>query len=661
MIDKRLLQLNSWISTEDDRVNSGRQGASSPWGAVVRAALAGYFKSLLAQMPKVPPKDTIPAFVQQFSPVAIQPPTGSADSWPSAIMGDIEASLLNPLEYDQPIADWLIASALFDALVSRKQPSSDGVNVARLLAGNSTRVRAFAEIVGASSMGELEVVVAAMHSFIQDECSRPERHLLPGRHSALGPALDAWAAERDFGAVWDTRVWMGLDMLSDRLGMLVPLAAVQPIEFLPLIEEITPFPLQESCFYWRSITLDLDKVLEMLELAPTIIDEQSGNWNRKVGAPLLLQTAFSIIRDLSTHRQHDGSPLAESAELAGIAQTIIEKALKRPDGMQLVSQWMQHQVDAAISRIPDPTFEAVFNASLAAFAHSKVTAADLYPLMTQEYPQAGVCPAQLASDKANSSYHKLMLAAMLAQERADYREASLRASFLTLLRNARAPFSVRYGEMVPTWRHRVFANIYVAEAEAAKSWRDDFDFFAPERRAALHYSYSDDDSLMAPSLFLAGVGLCLIDLCLEADQTSPLYYQGIVVWRTVFEATQLLLTHWSLSYDAWRNVATSLFARYPGCLRVMNPSDSPKESPAQWLSLLGRDEGLVASALANLLNNGMDAGVICGLGPAVEEMKRRMQNYLEWEGGAGSRALNRGVRNYLAKNFVGRTAETGSR
>lgn len=666
MIDKRLLQLNGWISEEQDRVNRGRQGTSEPWGAAARAALAEYFKNMLAQMPKEPPdEDTISPFVQQFSPTAIQSPAGSADPWPAAIMGDIEVSLLSPGDHDRPIADWLIASALFDALVSRGQPSADGVNVARLLAENSTRVRAFAEIVGASSIGELGVVVAAIRTFIRDECSRPESHLSPGRRSALGPALEAWAAEPDFGAVWDTRVWMGLDMLPERLGMLAPLAAVQPTEFLPLIEEIHPFPLQEGCFYWRSITFDLDKVLEMLELAPLVIDQQSGLWNRKVVAPLLLQTAFGVIRELSTHRQHNGTPLADSAELAGIAQTIIERALKRSDGVQLVFRWMRHQVYAATSRAPDPTFEAIFNASLAAFAQSKVDAADLYPLMTKEYPKGGVFPAQLAYEEANVAYEQLVLSAMLVQERvlkgADHREESLRPSFIALLRNARDPFSVRYGEMMPSWRHRVFANIYVAEAEAAKSWRQDFDLFAPERRAALHYSYFDDNSLMAPSLFLAGVGLSLIDLCLEADEKSPLSYQGIAVWRTVFEATQLLFTHWSLSNDAWRNVAASLFARYPGCLRTLSPSDSSKEQPVQWLSLLGRDEGLVANALANMLNNGMDAGAVCGFGPAVEEMKRRMQNYLEWEGGAGSRVLNRGVRKYLVKNFVGGTAERGAK
>ncbi|RFB68600.1 MULTISPECIES: hypothetical protein [unclassified Herbaspirillum] len=659
MIDKRLLKLNSWISEEQDQVNHGRQGTSEPWGAAVRAALAEFFQNLLAQMPKAPANEgIISSVVQQFLPTAIEPPADFADQWPATIIDDINVSLLNPSDHGRPIADWFIASALFDALVSRKQPSVDGVHVARMLAENSTRVLAFSEIVGASSIVELGVVTAAMRTFIQDECSRPESHLLPSRRSALGPAMEVWAAEADFGAVWDTRVWMGLDMLPERLGMLAPLAAARPIELLPLIEEIRPFPLQEGCFYWRSITYDLDKVLEMLERAPLVIDEQSGLWNRNVVAPLLLQTAFGVIRELGIHRKNDGTPLAHSTELANIAHTIIERALMRPDGVQLVSRWMRHQVHVAASRSEDSIFEAVFNATLAAFAQSKVDAADVYPSMSEEPPEHGVFPSQLADDDASNAYEQLVLAAMLVQERVlkgeGRREASFRPSFIALLRKARSPFSVRYGEVMPTWRHRVFAKIYMAEDEVAESWREDFDLFAPEQRAALHYSYFDDNSLMAPSLFLAGVGLSLIDCCLEADEKSPLSCQGIVVWRAVFEATQLLFTHWSLSNDVWRNVAASLFARYPGCLRALNPADLSKEQPAQLLSRLGGDEGLVANALANLLNNGMDAAIICGSGPEVTEMKLRMQNYLAWEGEAGSRALNRGVRSYLVKNFVGR-------
>jgi hypothetical protein len=661
MIDKRILQLDGWISEEQDRVDRGRQGASEPWGATARAALAEYFEKLLLKMPNFPSdEDTISPFVQQLSPAAIPSPAGSSGSWPVAIMGDIEASLLNPSDHDRPVADWLIASALFDAVVSRGQPSADGVHVARLLAGNSTRVRAFAEIVAASSIGELEVVVAAMRTFVRDECSRPESHLSPGRRSALPPALDAWAAETDLGAVWDSRVWMGLDMLPERLGMLAPLAAVKPAEFLPLIEEVQPFPLLEGCFYWRSITSDLDKVLEMLERAPVVIDQQNGLWNRKVVAPLLLQTAFGVIRELGTHRQNDGTPLAGGAELAGIAQTIIERALNRPDGAQLVSRWMQYQVYAAASRSSDPAFEAVLNASLATFALAKIDAAEVYPRMTKEYRNGGVFPTQLAYDEANGAYERLLLAAMLVKERvlkgAGNRELSMRPSLIALMRNARTPFSVSYGEVMPTWRHRVFADIYLAESEPAKSWREDFDFFAPERRAALHYSYFGDNSLMAPSLFLSGIGLSLIDLCLEADEKSPLARHGMAVWKAIFEATRLLFTHWNLSDDAWRNLTASLFARYPACLRALSPADSANEEPAQWLTLLGRDEGLVANALANLLNNGMEAGTICGSESALEEMKRRMQNYLVWEAGAGSRALNRGVRSYLAKNFIGKTS-----
>ena len=96
--------------------------------------------------------------------------------------------------------------------------------------------------------------------------------------------------------------------------------------------------------------------------------------------------------------------------------------------------------------------------------------------------------------------------------------------------------------------------------------------------------------------------------------------------------------------------------RYPACLRAHAPADQSQEHAAESLALLGGDEALVATALANLLNNGMDATAICGAPTNVDAMKRRIQNYLGWEGSAGSRTLAGGVSNYLAKNFVGRTS-----
>lgn len=659
MIDERMLRMNPWIVREQELMQRGKQGFGEAWAPTAKIALASYIKDLLAQMSGSSwDDDAVTAFCECISPITLQPSAPPAP-WPPAFMSEVEASLLNSEDHEYPVADWFIGDALFEALVARAQPS-DGLGVARLLASNSTRLFAFADRVASSSTGELDIIVVAMRTFVQDESSQPESHLLPGRREALGPALESWAAETDLGAVWDRREWMGLDMLPERLAILTPLAAAKPTEFLALIEEISPLPLQQGTLHWRSITLDLDKVLGLLEKAPVVIDQQSGQWNRKVVAPLLLEIAFDLVRQLNNYRQDDGQPLATGAELADLAQSIINKTLARPDGIQLVARWMQYQVYHAAFRAQDRNFESVFNASLTALAGTPLSAEDVYPHLSTEYPKGGGLLYQLSDEAGNDAYERLVLAAMMVQERVEKRlgqpNSALRPSLLSVMRKARKPFAVGFREVMPAWRHHVFANLYVAEVEPAKAWRNDFNLFALERRASLHHSYSDDNSLMAPSLFLGGVALSIIDRCLEANEESPLRQQALAVWRTVFEATRLLFTHWSLSSDAWRSVAAALFARYPACLRAHAPADQSQEHAAESLALLGGDEALVATALANLLNNGMDATAICGAATNVDAMKRRIQNYLGWEGSAGSRTLAGGVSSYLAKNFVGRTS-----
>lgn len=659
MIDERLLRMNPWIVREQELVHRGKQGFVEVWAPTARNALIGYVMDLLAQMSgSSEGDDAVTAFCERISPLTLQP-SASHVSWPPTFMSEVEASLRNSEDHEYPVADWFLGNALFEALVARAQPS-DGLAVARMLASNSTRLFAFTDRVANASTSELGTIVLAMRAFVLDECSRPESHLLPGRRESLGPALESWAAESDLGAVWDSREWMGLDMLPERLGILTPLAAVKPIEFLALIEEISPLPLQQGTLQWRSITLDLDKVLGLLEKAPVVIDQQSEKWNKKVVAPLLLEIAFDLITQLSNYRQDDGQPLATEAELAGHAQSIINKTLARLDGIQLVARWMQYQVYHATFRAVDGNFESVFNASLTALAGSQLRAEDVYPHLSEEYPNGGGLISQLSDEEGKDAYERLILAAMIVQERVEngltQPNSKLRLSLLSLMRKARKPFTVGYREVMPSWRHHVVANLYVAEVEPAKTWLDDFNLFALERRASLHYSYSDDNTLMIPSLFFGGVALSIIDRCLGANEGSPLRQQALTVWGTAFEATRLLFTHWSLSSDAWRNVATALFARYPGCLAAHAPTD-PSQVPAiQPLAQLGGDEALVASALANLLNNGMNAAAICGTPTHVDIMKRRIQNYLDWEGSAGSRNLPGGVSSYLAKNFVDRTS-----
>lgn len=247
-----------------------------------------------------------------------------------------------------------------------------------------------------------------------------------------------------------------------------------------------------------------------------------------------------------------------------------------------------------------------------------------------------------------------MLAVMLEQERAAGKSApvysALRSSLLDLLRQARSAFDPRYREAIPSWRHHVFSELYLAESDPPKDWRADFGKFAAERRASMHYTYGDRHSQASPSLFLAGVALGAMQRCASLEEGSALRQHAFPLWEEVFEATHLHFTHPSLADEHWRKVAAGLFARYPECLDARGASRVQPDG-IQWLKQLGKDEALFATAVANLLANGLQIGSIAGPENDQEELKKRIRDYLAWEGGAGSRNLYPGVVAILSKNM----------
>jgi hypothetical protein len=124
------------------------------------------------------------------------------------------------------------------------------------------------------------------------------------------------------------------------------------------------------------------------------------------------------------------------------------------------------------------------------------------------------------------------------------------------------------------------------------------------------------------------------------------------LWQEVFDATREHFTHWSLSYDHWRGIASALFARYPACKTAHEEGGATTELPHKWLSLLGTDEVLFATAVANLVANGVQLKAIGETPAYASEVCRRVVDYLDWEGSAGSRTLAPGVVKYLQEHVV---------
>jgi hypothetical protein len=660
MTDSQLPQFKYFVEREAHEVELGKKAASQPWALAARATLSQYLQDFLEYLTANPWTDeTVGAFCEVTRPAEDAAGTGS--TWPQELMSHVDFSLRNPHEHHHPEADWLLGLALFDAVVGRAR-AQDGVNVVRLLSPNATRVLAFADAVRGASGAQLQAIVAAMQVFVQDERSSPQKHAFSRDAEHMTAALEQWATVSDVAVIWDSRIWRGLDIFSEQAGVLMPLADAKPAEFLPLLEELQLPPLIEGSLHWRSISANLDKVLSLLDIAPTLF-EADGKWNKKVIAAFLLEIAFDHLTQLGAFKKDDGQPFASPDELAGLAKTIVERTLARADGVALLTAWTRHLLWLAGSRASDSGFSAVFNVTLAALAESELSLLKVFPRLSTDAAKSGVLHPQLAYDEANDAFERMTLAAMLMQERVEKgkasRDGAIRLSFLSLMRLARRPFGPLFGDSVPSWRHHPFAELYLGALQPAKLWREDFDSFAFERRARVHYAYTDDDTLSAPSLFLGGVGLALIDTCLDPKQPPQQRAQALAVWQEVFSATREHFTHRSLSHDHWRGIASALFARYPACMKAHEESGGAAELPHKWLPLLGTDEVLFATAVANLVANGMQLEAIGETPAYATEARRRVLDYLGWEGSAGSRTLAPGVVKYLQTHVVRASASGG--
>ena len=649
MIDSRLVQNEYVVRRELEDVRRGKVSASQPWTPVLRAALSAYMQDLLQFLSLELWREEL---ISNFCDHIPLPTAPDGSQWPNELLVQVALSLRNPQEHERPEADWLIGLALFDALVARNV-ISDGPNLARVLSPNATRTLAFADAFREATAVQRAPVLASLQAFVLDERLPPEKHVFFRDAQHMSETLKQWTTVDDIAEVWDSRIWRGLNIFPERVGILMPLADARPVEVLLLLEDLQVLPLIEGTLHWRSISADLDKVLTLLEAAPTPFD-QSGTWNRKVVAALLLKLAFENLMHLADLKQDNGNPVVPVEELEGLAKTVVERTCNRTDGIRLLAAWIRYQLYLAKSCSDSHGFVAIFNVTLTAVAQSPISLQEVYPgLSNLEVPVGNLHP-QLEHEQASDAFDRLTLATMLMRERVEKSgaqwDSALRPSFLSLMRVARGPFAPLYGEAVPSWRHYAFADLYLEQNDTVKAWRRDFDSFSVERRTRAHWSYMDDSSLMAPSLFISSIGLSLIDMCLEPNRVPDHRAVALSMWYEVFEATRQHFTHGWVSADSWRQVATALFAKYPACLDSQEVGSS--YAPHGWLKLLGGDELLHGIAVANLVANGMPLATIAPESSELSELRHRIQSYVEWEASAGCRSLSAGVVRYLKENVL---------
>lgn len=664
MIDVRLRRQNHYLVDMDRRIDVAKQATQQPWYSAARAAVAIYLIGLLDFLAKGGHRadaDRIKAYCNSASGQAF---SGPITPWPKELEANVQLALCEQYSRELGEVQWIIGQALLDALVQRGRATEDSWNVAHLVGMVDVRMSGFNAAVFELSGAAFDFVVEAIRTLVDWERANAARHVLPGRRDEhLLAAREAWAVETDFGAIWDTRAWIGLDMYSEELGILGELCVQRPAVFLPIVEELEVVPLVESVLRSPSIQMDMERVLNLLDEAPSLLDPSSGLWNHKITAGYLLELAFEYVFTLGRpERSNDDRPLADEVELNEFVVAIVGHALRREDGVPLLIRWMRHQVWRLGTNPDDALFQTVFEAATDVLATSPLSVDQIYAPDPDAPTTSALITPQLSATESETRLQALMFAILLEERRiaADRHGTTpqpLRTAFLSLLRQGREAFRPTYHERAGSWRHFVFASLYLREGNSENVWRRDFDAFSPERRASLHWSYTDDSTLSGPSLFLAGVGVALLDLCCQAEEGQQ-HAQVLSVWRQVFEAVRPFVIHWSLSQDQWQTIATGLFARLPACATAGERQVAiPLAKEA--LTLLGGDDGLFVTALANLDSNGMSLAELAGTESDEKAMMDRIDDYLRWEASSGSRNLGERVVKYWENRL--RPANTRAR
>ncbi|MFL9966563.1 hypothetical protein PQR02_37475 [Paraburkholderia sediminicola] len=159
---------------------------------------------------------------------------------------------------------------------------------------------------------------------------------------------------------------------------------------------------------------------------------------------------------------------------------------------------------------------------------------------------------------------------------------------------------------------------------------------ATQRREAVHWSYSNDRDAVHPSLFLANVGLALLQWIM-AD-SGELRNLAAPMWKKLFESVLQFATHWSLADDKWRSILEGLLARYPNAFRA---AGGGADVGALWpyLDALGGDDLLFTVAVVHVLLNGGHLDSLTRRDCSDPDVVQRIQAFLDWDASFGGRSV----------------------
>lgn len=640
MIDQRLRARNAYLVDMDRRIDQASQIRKADWFAPACSAASSVFDNVLPLTITEGRKRKTKALEDLVAPIEQCLKELSQLSVPAEVSSQVVTALTDCQSREAGEANYLVGWSLAETLAKSSDPASIIRDLAVLTSGNDVRLFGFYDGLAGYLSYEASPLIEAFFS-LADYVASNRARLIPGGFDPMFASTDeAWTKETDLAAVWSGRQWDHFHMYSEELLVLHALTSPQPAAFLAACDRLQVPPLTESVLTWPAIAMDFDEILHLLALAPTVENQEVQSWNRSLVAPILLEEALRHLMDLSGT---SAQPMARVEEVSSLARRLAETCLERPDGRFLLVNWSRHLIWLAGTKSSEH-FDGVFSATIDVLAENGVDATVIGRFADLEAPekeeQDKTVDDGWNASKENSllaqSFDYFMIAALVNGSDATARKAKLRPMFLRHL-CAKKPALWDYRqERQPNWRHYTVAKLYLQEGDAIEAWDRDWAMLAKQRREAVHWSYSNDRDAVHPSLFLANVGIALLEWIMADD--GGLRNLAVPLWNKLFESVLPFATHWSLSDDKWRSILQALFARFPNAFRnAGGGADVDQLWP--YLDALGGDDILFTVAVVHVVLNGVHLSSLTREDGSDPGVVRRIQAFLDWDASSGGHSV----------------------
>lgn len=532
-------------------------------------------------------------------------------------------------------AQWLSGYALGVA-AGKKANARFLLSLSEVAQSSGIRLRAFfagLRLGIGENRGDLEV---AFREAARTIAVNPTELVYRSERAQFTEVLGDWELRTDLVDAWNEAYWRRILIHPDRLFVFHALLPDTPTLFLEICEILKLPPLIAALLEHPDITQDLDLLLELLRLAPAC--DEGRRWNKSMSAPLLLQAAFTHISKLSSI---ESKSTRDSEGYGKKRREILTCALNRIDGNFLVAGWAIHLIKQNKIR-PSAGNNDDINSIIEVAQQDK----DFVPRLMQTHFQTFVPISSerelalqisgLGEEKSSAvldhDYQILLLTTLLTEENLKSEsELSVEASklyavFRRLLLERHYELW-RYNSLESNWESPTIARLY--RWDSTKRWNEDWNALVAQRRRGLHWTFTEDQGAQEPSLFLASVGVGVVENLLNEHN----FHAAIAMCDVVFDAIFPLAAQWNTKQSSWRDIAVLVGIT---AAHACKESGDPElyKVPVSFLKRLGDDDEFFLQLAANMINNGfLDLEDVMDktLG-GDQTVQARAGRYIKWQG-----------------------------